>query len=275
MKPYCVFGTKIIPLERAGLALNDLGVLRGYGVFDFLRTYNGKPFLFEEHWRRFCASAKLLGLSVPVSGVKARSLIEALLKKNGNKEASIRLVLTGGVALQGMHPSRPVFYILEEPLYQFPPSVFRKGAALITEEYMRLFPSAKTTNYIRAVALQKKKRAARAVEILYISDGLVYEGATSSLFLVSRGTLITPVEGVLPGITRTLVIRLAKKRDIPVVMRPIRVRELWGAEEIFLTATNKDVTPVVTIDGRSVGGGKPGPITLALLEDYRSFTQEY
>lgn len=275
MKTYCVLGTKIVPLKQARLALNDLGVLRGYGVFDFLRTFNGKPFLFDEHFARFERSAKLIGLSVPVSKATVSRIIRQLMKKNHVKDASLRLVVTGGPTPDGMTRTKPVFYILCEDLYTLPDSVFTKGAKLITQEYMRPFPSGKTTHYLMAMTLQEKKRKGGALEILYVSGGQVYEASTSNIFIVSKGVLITPKSSVLPGITRMLAIRLAREQKIKVVERPVSVKELFTVDEVFLTATNKDIAPIVSIDGKKVGGGVVGPITKKLLAAYRAYTRSF
>jgi len=275
MKSYCVLGTRILPLKEARLPLNDLGVLRGYAVFDFLRTFNGKPFLFDEHFTRFERSAKLIGLSVPVSKATVARLIRELMKKNRVKDASLRLVLTGGPTPDGMTRTKPTFYILCEDLYALPSSVFTKGAKLITQEYLRPFPSGKTTHYLMAMTLQEKKRRAGALEILYVRDGRVYEASTSNIFIVSKGVFITPKDSVLPGITRILTIRLARALKIKTVERPVLVKELFTADEVFISATNKDIAPIVAVDGKRVGKGVVGPITKKLLMAYRAYTRSF
>jgi len=275
MKQYCVFGSHIIPLSKAGLPLNDLGILRGYAVFDFLRTYNGKPFLFNEHWARFKRSAHLVGLSIPIAKSVALQLMVRLMKKYGVKNASFRLVLTGGSTINGMTSTAPLFYILYESLHTLPASVYTKGAKLITQEYLRPFPGAKTTHYLMAITLQGKKRRASAVEVLYVHNKLVYEASTSNIFIISKGALVTPKDSVLPGITRALVIKLARTLKLKIVERPVLVKELFTADEVFITATNKELTPIVAVDRREVGGGVPGPVTQQLLRAYRQYCSSY
>jgi len=275
VKPYCYLNGKIVPLAKAGLSLSDLGILRGYGVFDFLRTYNGKPFYFHEHFARFRHSAEIIGLKVPVGEAVVRDLITELCKKNRVSDASIRMVLTGGETKDGFSMIRPSFFILIEDLYQFPASVFTKGAKIITHEYERSFPRAKTTNYSTALMLKTKKERAGAVEILYTKNKLVLEASTSNIFLVKNGRISTPEDGVLHGITRGIVLALAQKLGIPHTCRAVRVSELSIADEVFLTATNKDVTPIVSVDGKKVGKGTVGPVTKQLLDAYQELTKSY
>ncbi len=275
VKPYCYLDGKIVPLAKARLSLSDLGVLRGYGVFDFLRTYNGKPFYFHEHFARFKRSADIIGLNVPVGEVMVRDLITKLCRKNRVADASIRMVLTGGETKDGFGMTSPSFFILMEDLYQFSESVFTKGAKIITHEYERSFPRAKTTNYSTALALKTKKERAGAVEILYTKNKLVLEASTSNIFLVKNGRISTPEDGVLHGITRGIVLALTRELGIPHACRPVRVSELAIADEVFLTATNKDVTPIVSIDGKKVGKGTVGPVTKQLLTAYRALTRTY
>lgn len=188
---------------------------------------------------------------------------------------SFRLVLTGGPTPDGISWRKPVFYILAEDLYTLPPSVFSKGAALITHEHLRQFPHAKTTNYLTAVSLQPEKRRKKAIEILYTESGTVFEASTSNIFMVHRGKLITPNHAVLPGVTARVVAALAHKAGLIVLSRRVSVRELMNADEVFLTATNKDVAPIVCIDGKKIGVGRVGPTTRYLMELYRAYTAGY
>ncbi len=270
-----------MPTAKASVALNDLGVLRGYGVFDFLKTVNQKPFLWTEHWRRFNNSAKSLGLKLPVGESAVKKIITDLFKKNlpaqaGKiKDGSIRLILTGGATADGMTPTKPNFAILIEDLYVYPPKTFTHGAKVITHEYLRLVPEAKTTNYITAIKLQKQKKQERALEILYTHQGRVLECSTSNFFIVKNGSLITPKVDILYGTTRNLVINLATKAGIAVEEREVDVAELKTADETFLTATNKDITPIVQIDDQIIGDGTPGPLTRQLRALFSEFVKKY
>ncbi len=264
---YGFLNGKIAPVEKLTLPVNDLGVLRGYGVFDFLKTVNGRPLLWAEHWRRFQNSAKALGLKIPAGEKRARQLVGQLLKKSGRRpaaekaDASIRLLLTGGPSADGLTPVKPSFGILIEDIHPWPKKALTHGVKVITHEHLRLVPEAKTTNYLTAVRLQKEKRRAGAVEILYTHRGRLLECSTSNFFIVKNGRLITPKTDILYGTMRNLVVALAKATKIPVEEREVMASELRDADEGFLTATNKNLTPVVQVDERKINRGEVGPVT--------------
>lgn len=250
------------------MKINDISILRGFAAFDFFRIYNGKPFCFDAHFERFQNTSKEMGLKIPYSKKKILEILEELIRKNKNKNYHVKFVLTGGETKKGILPSKPVFFILFEKMQNLPKSVYKKGASLITNEYLRTLPTSKTSNYMNAVLLQPKRIARKALEILYISKGAVFECSTSNIFIVKNGKLITPGKGVLKGITRKLIIELSEKNNIKTKQREVLVKELKTADEIFISATNKKVVPIVKIDDYKVGEGKIGPVTTALMEEY-------
>ena len=214
MQKYCCAGGQIVELAKTRVAPNDLAVLRGYGCFDFLKTVNGRPLLWPEHWRRFQNSAKLLNLKIPVGEREVLQIIEKLRNKNKlskSENFSLRLLLTG---------DNQLFVLLEE-LYIYPPKVFKNGAKLISREYQRAFPVAKSTNYLNAIYWQKDKKKAGALEILYHANGQILECSTSNFFLVKNGRLITAKDNILLGVTRNKVLELAKKEGIEVEERGV------------------------------------------------------
>lgn len=277
LKKFIWVNGKIFPASKPAILVSDIGFLRGYGVFDFMRTYNGKIFHYQDHYRRFSNSAKLLSFIVPMKADELETLIYKLIKKNGLKEASVRLVLTGGPAIDGLNfnPKTLTFAILIEDIYELPDSLFKKGVKLITFDYQRLIPTAKNLNYIWAVKLQKEKKKKGAVEILYVNKGEILECSTSNFFLVNNGKLITPKLGVLPGITRKVTIELAKKLKLKVEERPIKIDEIKTADEAFITATNKNILPITLIDSVKINKGMPGPVTLTLLSRFEELTENY
>ena len=282
MKKYCYLNGKIVETAKASVAINDLSVLRGYGVFDFLKTVNGKLFLWKEHWRRFQNSAKSLGLKVPVGEAEVKKIILVLLKKNlprrqagKYQEASVRLLLTGGQTPDGMTVAKPVFAILLEDIYYYPAKHFTHGAKVMTHEYQRFLPASKTTNYITAIRLAKEKKKAGAVEILFTYRGKILECSTSNFFIVKEGKIITPKIDILYGTTRNVIMTLAKKAGYKVEEREMKVGELRTADEAFLTATNKDVMPIVQVDSRKINRGKVGPVTKHLMTLFTEFVAGY
>lgn len=249
MNDYCYLSGKYLKLDEAKISVTDIGILRGFGVFDFLRTYNKKPFLLKEHLGRFKNSAKILGLKLPVTEKQLEKIVYTLLKKCPHQETNIRMVLTGGQAIRGLEFNRnkPTLFIFTEKAHPLPEKIYRRGAKLITYEFQRDFSGVKTLNYITAVKLQKTKKRAGALEILYIYNNKILEGTTSNFFMFKGNNLITPKQGVLPGITRSFTIKLAEQK-FKVIERDINVSELKLCDEAFITASNKEIAPVVKID---------------------------
>lgn len=273
---YCHFNGKITTPDKVKINPYDLGFLRGHGVFDVMSTVNGKPFLLDEHWKRFQNSAKMLGLKIPVSGGEYEKIVRKLLKSNGLKKSTIRTILTGGISLNGStYCQNETFIIFIEKFHGLSEEVYAKGARVVTHDHERHIPTAKVCNYAEAIRHQGKKEKAGALEIIYVKNGKALEASTSNFFIVKNGKLITVKEGILIGTTRNSVIRLARKAGYKIEERDIKIKELHSADEVFLTATNKDVVPVIKIDGKKVGDGKVGKNTKVLMELFRKFTLEY
>lgn len=277
LKKYLWINGKIQLANKPTIFVDDVGFLRGYGVFDFMRTYNGKIFRYHDHYQRFANSAKLLDLKVTRSEKELEQVIYKLIKKNGLKEASIRLIVTGGRAIDGLNydPQKLTLAILVEDVYELPSKLFKTGARLMTFDYQRLIPEAKNLNYIWAVKLQREKVRRGAIEILYVNRNKILECSTSNIFLVRKNRLITPREGILSGVTRRMVIGLAQKAGYQVEERDIKISEMRGADEIFITATNKNILPIVKIDEVKIGTGNPGPLTKELLALYKKEIENY
>lgn len=276
MKKYFYLNGKILPLAKPSIQFNDLGLLRGYGVFDFMRTYNGKIFHWQDHWRRFIRSAKILDLTVPLSAAQTERVIKTVAKKNSciGQDFSIRLVLTGGVTADGMHYQKPNFAVLLEDLYSYDPKLYQRGAKLIVFDYQRLLPDAKNNNYIHAVRLQKELKRQGASEILFVNQGKILECSTANFFLFKGDTLVTSQKNILGGITRKLVLSLARKK-FKVEEREVLIDELTQATEAFATGTNKGVLPVVKVGKQTIGSGRVGENTKWLMEAYQQYIQKY
>ncbi|OGD32319.1 hypothetical protein A3C91_01010 [Candidatus Azambacteria bacterium RIFCSPHIGHO2_02_FULL_52_12] len=275
---YCFINGRIVSDAQASVGVHDVGFLRGYGVSDPLRTYNGKPFMLDEHIERLAFSGTMLGLKLPYPRAKIKRIVGALLAKNnppvGGQEASIRMILTGGESKDGMGYDKrhPGFFILVSSLHALPESAYTKGLKLITREYQRELPEAKTLNYVEALLARDACKKAGALEPLYVSRGKVLEAATSNFFIVKNGALITPKQNILHGITRRAAIDCARELGMRAVERDIAVRELKTADEAFITATSKEIAPVVRINGMKIGNGRVGKTTHALMGAFRNFT---
>ncbi len=273
MPSVCYIDGKIVPLSRARVPVDDLGFQRGFGVFDFFRTYGGRPFRAREHLRRLRESAMAVGLAFPWEEGELLALVGRLLARAGFPEANLRLIASGGSSPDFLTPSpNPRLVAIASPLQSYPAEWYERGAAMTVVRRERSFPEAKTVNYLAAVSGIAAAHRAGAVEPLIVDrEGLVREGETANFFAVVSGTLVTPGRGILRGVTRELVLELARgflrveERDLP-------FPELAEAEEAFITATNKEIVPVVNIGGRSVGAGSPGPETRKLMAAFRRFT---
>ena len=269
---YCYFNGGIVAFDKAHIALNDLGVLRGYGVFDFMRTYNGEPFYLKEHYSRFLNSAKSIGLKVPISFGEFEKTLQDLLKKNKVKDASFRAVLLGGPVQNSLASAKPTFYILCEEVYEPTKAQLDRGVSLMVHEYFRYLPEAKTTNYIEAAKMQNERLKQKAYEILYVCDKEVLECSTSNVFMIKGDELITPARNILGGITRKVILKIASK-EFKVSERDIKIDELLSADEVFISGTNKEILPVVKVGKNMIGNGKVGDKTKILMGMWKDITR--
>lgn len=276
MDAWCFLNGNIVPLSEAKVGVYDIGLLRGFGIYEGLVTHNEKPFLFADHMARFRASAKRMELKIPREDNEIEAAIGELLAKNvaEGKEGLIRIILTGGAAIGGIgyDHETPTFYILVEEYVPPEESSIQQGSAIATFEHMRQFPEVKTTNYIQAVLLQRRKHEEDLMEVAYVSAGRVLECTGSNIFIVKGGRIATPSRDILRGITRKITIELAKK-EFSVEERDVSVEEMFAADEVFITGSFKEIVPIVSIDKRMVGDGKPGPVSKRVIESFREFTR--
>jgi branched-chain amino acid aminotransferase len=276
MKKYCYFNGKIVESKKASLPINDIGVIRGYSIFDYLRTYNGKPFRLADYHKRFKKSAKSIGFDIPVSNDELEKILYKLMKKNNDTNSAFRLVLTGGVSSDSISlETTGNFYIIAEELPEIDPKYYKDGAKLITSEYQRQIPESKTASYIQAVKMQPEKKKTGAMEILYHDKGKVLECSTSNIFIVKNNVIKTPIENVLHGITRKTIIELATKNGFKIKEGEIKMSEMWNADEVIITSSGKAmVLPIVKIDDKNISNGKVGPISKFLIEAFQKFTEK-
>jgi len=274
-KNWCYFNGKITTIDKIKISPYDIGLLRGYGVFDVMVAFNQNPFILEAHYKRLQNSAKELKLKVPISQKDYRKIIEKLIQKNGYKDSTIRTILTGGKSPDAFSIGNPTFFILIEKFHHYPEAIYQKGAKVITLEFERYRPKAKITNYVEAIRNQDIKKKQKALEIVFVKEGKVLEASTSNIFLCNNRTLITTKERILLGTTRNLVIELAEKNGFKVEQREIKEAELLKSQEVFLTATNKNIVPIVNVDGKKIGNGKVGEKTQELMNILAQFIKNY
>jgi len=259
---------KFIEDDQAYLHVSDLSIQRGYGIFDFLRTMDGAPLFMDDHLDRFYASADAMHLPVKKSREELSSVIHELIKKSSLSEAGIRITLTGGYSTDSYQIAEPNLVITCNPVKISTQNDFEKGVSIITHEYQRELPHVKSINYLMAVWLQPLLKDKQADDLLYHRNNIITEFPRSNVFIVTAGNkLVTPARNVLKGITRKNILSLAKE-IAQVEERDIIVEELSDAPEVFLTATTKKIMPVIRINNKMVGNGKPGPVTTKLYKKF-------
>jgi branched-chain amino acid aminotransferase len=253
----------------------DLSVLRGYGIFDFLRTYNHKPFRLKEHIDRLYNSARILNLPMRWKREEIEQIVAEGIEKNKDvhKDFNIRIVVTGGVGADSTTPGNPSLMVIFSGAIDYPRDYYEKGVKIITHQYLRNLPDAKTLNYLIGIQVLQKAKSQGAIEVIYVyNDGKIYEGTTSNIFFVKDNELITPKSDILVGVTRRVLFELAKKLKVPCRETDIWYNDIPTFDECFITASNKEIMPVVTIDDKTVGNGAVGEITNLLLSEYRKLT---
>lgn len=267
---YAYLNGSIIPLDQAAISPMDIGLLRGYAVFDLLRTFRGRPFLLAEHLRRLRSSAQYLGLDVPASDSEIADAVAELLARNGHDEATVRMVLTGGVSPDGMafDPATPTFMILTHDLHEPPAELYETGGMLLTHEHCREVPEAKTTNYVTMLRNRPAIVAAGAVDLLYHDGQRVFEAASASVYFVKDGRIRAPQDKVLLGTMGSFVLDLAREH-YPVDLCDIVLADAFSADEAFLTSTTRGVVPIVALDDSRLGDGTVGPVVRDLMARYR------
>lgn len=271
---YIFINGAVVPAAQAAVSPFDIGLLRGYAVFDLLRTVAGRPFLLVEHLKRLRDSAAELGLTVPGTDEEITAAIEELLARNGHGEATVRLVLTGGVSPDGLKfdPATPTFYILTHDLVEPPGSMYEEGAALMTALHRREVPGAKTTNYLTMLRRRPEAAAIGAIDLLYHDGEHIFEAASASFYVVSGGVIYAPADDVLWGTVGSHMLARIES-DYEVVERNVSLDEAFDADEAFLTSTTRGVVPIVRLDDSPIGDGLPGPVTRDLMERWRALVE--
>ncbi|MFY7843410.1 MAG: aminotransferase class IV [Rhabdochlamydiaceae bacterium] len=261
--------------EEPKISSMDLGLIRGYGVFDFMRTYQGHPFHLEDHLLRLQYSAKIIDLNLPESIDDIHKIVEILMTKHTSQEANIKIILTGGVSPDHLMPAQNHTFIIQTyPLKPFPADFHQKGIKVISTPFSRTFPKSKTLNYIGAILALKKAQEAKAQEAIYVDDHKqILEATTSNIFAIKKGVLITPLsENILIGITREVVLRICQNH-FPIEIRSLTLKELLECDEIFISSSNKEIMPVIQVDDSIIGTGVVGPYTKKIKKLFFNYTQ--
>ena len=273
---------RISPASEAVISVFDHGFLYGEGIYETLRTYNGVPFLFDRHMRRLRHSARLIELALPFTKDQVSTNIRETITaaKLDGSEAYIRLLVTRGIGDLGYDARvtpRPSWVIIVKPLQQASREIYENGVKVVLVDVVRNHPQSvnpmiKSNNLLnQALAAQQAFKRGGFEAIMRNYLGELTECATSNLFIVRKGVALTPrlESGLLPGITREFVFELARDVGIAVREEVLHDEDLFAADEAFLTSTTRELLPIVAVDERAIGDGKPGPVTCNLLRRFR------
>ncbi len=271
---YVYLNDRLVESEKAVLHISDLAIQRGYGIFDFFRVRDHVPLFVEDHLDRFIRSANMMHLTAPYSAETLHAILQDLLKKNNIPHSGIRMILTGGYSPDAYQPVTPNFIIMQSPL-MIPETTTPKSISIITHEFVRDIPEAKTINYTMGIWLQKKLTEQQADDVLYHTNGVVTEFPRCNFFIVTQdNTIITPDKNTLKGVTRKRLLELGAKQ-FKIREGTVTLNDIHQAKEAFLTSSTKRIQAIVKIDGRTVGDGMPGKVTSTLLTILQKAESEY
>jgi len=275
---------KLVKKQDAKISVFDHGLLYGDGVFEGIRSYGCLVFKLKEHIDRLYCSAQAICLKMPITKETMTKAIITTLKANKLSDAYIRVVVTRGEGDLGLDPRKcksPSIFIIADKIVLYPKEFYQKGLSIVTVPTVRNIPEAlnpqiKSLNYLNNILAKIEAINFNVEEALMLNkDGLVAECTGDNVFMLKNHTLITPptAMGVLAGITRQSVLDLSPKLGLKTEEQLITRYDLFNADEVFLTGTAAEIIPVVSIDRRIIGRGKPGKFTLNLIKEFRKVTK--
>ncbi|HYE32511.1 MAG TPA: branched-chain-amino-acid transaminase [Methylomirabilota bacterium] len=270
--------------ENAKVSVFDHGLLYGDGIFEGIRAYHGRVFKLKEHIDRLFYSAKAILLNIPISHQQMMEAVVQTCAQNNIRDGYIRLLVTRGVGGLGLNPNRckqPSIIIIADKIQLYPKEYYEKGLDIVTVPTVRnlhsaLNPAIKSLNYLNNILAKIEANNAGVEEAIMLNaQGFVSECTGDNIFIVKNGELLTPplTAGALYGITRGVVLELARESGIRTSEPDLTRYDVFNAEECFLTGTGAELIPVVKVDGRVIGSGTPGPITKGLVKRYHELTQ--
>jgi len=276
---------KLVEKHAAKVSVYDHGFLYGDGVFEGIRVYQGKIFERDAHLQRLFDSAKAIRLTIPMSAEQIGAAMEETVKANGFRDCYIRLIVTRGVGYLGLNPDRcerPSVIVIADTITMYPREMYENGMAVVTSTVIRNHPNAlsprvKSLNYLNNILAKIEANDAGVPEAVMLNgEGNVAECTGDNVFIVRGGQVQTPAthDGILEGITRKFVLELCGKLAIPFVEKTLQRHDLYLSDECFLTGTAAEIIAVTKIDGRTIGDGKPGPITRRLTEAFHRHVRQ-
>ena len=282
-EPTISINGEFVKKENATVNVYDHGLLYGDGVFEGMRVYNSKVFEHERHTARLYDSARSIMLEIPIPPAEMMDRVNATVARHGGEEAYIRSLVTRGPGSLGLDPRGcvPQIIIIVDSIRLYPAELYQKGLEIVTASSIRNHPQAlnpriKSLNYLNNIMAKMEGIRAGCLEALMLNHkGEVAECTGDNIFILKGGVLKTPPldAGVLDGISRKVVMELAEEAGVPLAELAMSRHDVYTAEECFLTGTAAEVIPVVKVDGRVVGDGKPGPITQQLREKFMAYAR--
>lgn len=268
----------------AKVSVFDHGLLYGDGIFEGIRAYNGRVFRLKEHLDRLYYSAKAILLTIPMSREKISAAVVESCRRNKIRDGYIRLVVTRGIGTLGLNPNRcknPSVIVIADKIQVYPPALYQRGMEIITVPTVRnlhsaLNPAIKSLNYLNNILAKIEANNAGVEEAVMLNnEGFVAECTADNIFIIKDSKVSTPPlsAGALYGITRGVVMELAEASGLEVSEPNLTRYDLFNADECFLTGSGAEIVPIVKIDGRVIGTGKPGPLTKKLVAEYHSLTK--
>ncbi|HVP94074.1 MAG TPA: branched-chain-amino-acid transaminase [Methanoregulaceae archaeon] len=274
---------QFLPKEQAKVSVFDHGLLYGDGVFEGIRAYNGRIFRLDEHIDRLFDSAKTIDLAVPVSKEEMAGIIIETMRRNNLKDGYIRPIITRGVGDLGLDPrkcEKPTLICIAIEWGAMYGDLYERGLKAVSVSVRRnsacaLPPNVKSLNYLNNILAKIEANYKGGDEaIIFDTNGYVSEGSGDNIFVVKNGIILTPPTlNNLRGVTRAVVLELAASHGITLMERNLGYFDMYSADEVFVTGTAAEVAPITNIDGRSIGGGKPGPVTRQLIAAFKTATE--
>ncbi len=275
---------KFVAKEDAKVSVFDHGLLYGDGAFEGIRSYDGLVFRLEEHINRLYETAHTLLIDIPLTRPQMTQAVVDTLKENKLRDAYIRLIVTRGEGDLGLDPKKcfghPSIIIITDKITLYPKELYESGMAIITVPTVRNHPEAlnpqlKSLNYLNNILAKiEASNSGFSEAIMLDGSGYVAECTGDNIFIVKNGVISTPARGRLKGITRDVVLELAESCGLKVFEGPFTRHEVYNAEECFLTGTAAELIPVVKVDGRVIGSGKPGEVTRKMLSLFKEATRK-
>jgi branched-chain amino acid aminotransferase len=281
MENFVYINGKTVEKEKACISVFDHGLLYGDGVFEGIRAYNGRIFKLDEHIERLYNSAKIIMLAIPISRDEFKKAVIGICKSNRITDGYIRPIVTRGIGDLGLDPWKckdPSVIIIADKIQLYPAEYYEKGMPVVTVPTRRnlneaISPMVKSLNYLNNIMAKIDGRNSGVEEVIMLNnEGYVAECSGDNIFMIRKNIIYMPpiVAGALPGITRDTVSEIGRESGVTVIEKFFSRAEMFIADEVFLTGTGAEIVPVVMIDGRTVGDGKPGPLTIELVKKFKA-----